>query len=208
MGFLAEQISELRSRISSEMSAFRLAHTLGVERAAKRIGDIYMPELSDELCVAALLHDITKELSTEEHIELLIRNGVSVGENDRRSPKVLHSKTAEYEARDRFCEFTNERICQSLRYHTTGNKDMTLFDAIIYLADYIEDTRVFEDCVLLREHFWLAEPQKMSKDARERHLWETVLLSLDMTVRDIEASGGYISVETLEAREAIAKKLA
>jgi hypothetical protein len=47
----------------------------------------------------------------------------------------------------------------------------------------------------------------MDKAERERHLWKTVLLSLDMTVKDIESANGYISVDTLLAREAIAKKL-
>ncbi len=201
------RVDVLRERIRQKMSSYRLAHTLGVENAAKVLGELYMSEDTEELCIAALLHDITKECSTEEHIEILKRNGVTVTDNDIRSPKTLHAKTAEFEATATFGEYINGRICQSLRYHTTGNKNMTLFDAIIYLADYIEDTRTFEDCVKLREYFWSAEPQKMTKEVREKHLWKTVLLSLDMTVRDIESNGGYISFETLEAREAIAKKL-
>ena len=84
---------------------------------------------------------------------------------------------------------------------------MTLFDAIIYIADYIEVTRANDFCIKLREYFWAAEPQKMDKAERERHLWKTVLLSLDMTVKDIESANGYTSVDTLLAREAIAKKL-
>ena len=202
-----ERIDALREKISQKMSSYRLLHTLGVERTAKTLGEIYIPCEVEELCIAALLHDITKECSTDKHIEILKSNGVKVTEDDKRSPKTLHAKTAEFEAGVAFAEFINGKICQSLRYHTTGNKDMTLFDAIIYLADYIEDTRTFEDCVKLREYFWSAEPQNMSKEARERHLWQTVLLSLDMTVQDIESSGGYISVETLEAREAIAERL-
>lgn len=207
MTFSEERINELRNVIEKKMSGYRLSHTLGVERAARALGELYMPNAIDELCVAALLHDITKELSTEEHIELLKKNGVSVSEDDIKSPKTLHAKTAEYEAKNSFLEFTNERICQSLRYHTTGNADMTLFDAIIYLADYIEDTRTFADCVRLREYFWFAKPEEMSDEERKEHLWKTVLLSLDMTLRDIESAGGYVSCETVLAREAVAKKI-
>ena len=166
-----------------------------------------MPERLSELRVAALLHDITKELSIDEHIELMKKHGVEVTEGDIASPQLLHSKTAELMAKDKYPEFATKRICQALRYHTTGNADMTVFDAIIYLADYIEETRTFEDCVHLRKVFWSAEPQKMSGEQRIEHLWRTVLLSLDMTVRDIESFGGYISADTLLAREAIAKRL-
>ena len=201
------RIDVLREKIEQRMSSYRLSHTLGVEQAARALAELYMPDSVDELCIAALLHDITKECSFEEHIEILKSNGVEVTEDDIRSPKTLHAKTAEFEAAVHFGEFINDRVRQALRYHTTGNKDMTLFDAIIYLADYIEDTRTFEDCVKLRSYFWSAEPKNMSQNDRERHLWKTILLSLDMTVADIEKSGGYVSGETLFAREAIAKKL-
>lgn len=207
MIFSEEKISELYQRVRGEMSDFRFSHTAGVEKAAILLGELYMPEAIDELRVAALLHDITKELSTEEHFSVMRKNGMAITQNDIRSPKILHSKTAEFAVRERYSEFATERVCQALRYHTTGNADMTVFDALIYLADYIEETRKFEDCVRLREYFWSADPQKMDKVQREKHLWKTVLLSLDMTVEDIERNAGYVSEETLYAREAVSNRL-
>ena len=202
-----KKLSELFARVSAEMSPYRFAHTAGVEREAMRLGELYLPNELYELRVAALLHDITKELTVEQHLDILKSNGVEITENILRSPKTLHSRTAEFEARRRFFEYASDRVCQSLRYHTTGNENMTLFDAIIYLADYIEDTRTFEDCVYLRNYFWSAEPQRMPLDERERHLWRTVYLSLDMTVKDIESVGGYISEETLTAKAAVMKRI-
>ena len=207
MIFSEEKIAELYQRVRREMSDFRFSHTAGVERAAIALGELYIPEQADELRVAALLHDITKELSTEEHIALMKRHGVAVSESDLRSPKILHEKTAELAVRERYAEYATDRICQALRFHTTGSADMTLFDALIYIADYIEDTRKFADCVRLREYFWSAEPQKMDSAQREAHLWKAVLLSLDMTVEDITSHGGYVSEETLLAREAVARRL-
>ena len=207
MIFSEEKIAELYQRVRGEMSEFRFSHTAGVEKAAIALGELYMPEAIDELRVAALLHDITKELSTEEHIALMKKHGVSVSDNDLRSPKILHEKTAELAVNERYSEFATDRVCQALRYHTTGNADMTVFDALIYLADYIEETRKFEDCVRLREYFWSAEPQKMDKAQREKHLWKTVLFSLEMTVEDIIRNAGYVSEETLYAREAVANRI-
>ena len=43
--------------------------------------------------------------------------------------------------------------------------------------------------------------------AREEHLWKTVLLSLDMTVSDLEKNQKYISEATLLTRAALAKRL-
>ena len=207
MSFTDLQIESLYKRVRGEISEYRFSHIAGVERAAIALGELYMPESISELRVAALLHDITKELSTDEHISLMKKHGVAVSENDLRSPKVLHSKTAELAVSERYGEFATERVSEALRYHTTGNAKMTVFDALIYLADYIEDTRTFADCVSLREYFWSAEPQKMTPTQREAHLWQTVLVSLNMTIRDLESSGGYISEETLLAKEAIEKRL-
>lgn len=206
MLFSTEELEFLYNKVKESMSDYRFEHTAGVERAAIALGELYMPNRIDELRAAALLHDITKELSVEEHIEFAKRNGRVLSEDELRSPKTLHAITAEYAVRERFSSFASEGVCQAVRFHTTGNENMSVFDAIIYLADYIEDTRTFEDCVYLRNYFWSAEPSKMEIAAREEHLWKTVLLSLDMTVSDLEKNQKYISEATLLARSALAKR--
>jgi radical SAM protein with 4Fe4S-binding SPASM domain len=80
---------------------------------------------------------------------------------------------------------------------------MTLTEKLLYLADYIDDSRSFENCVILRRYFWGAEPEGMSMEARMTLLCETLLLSFDMTVRDLLAEGAPVSVETMEARNAL-----
>jgi nicotinate-nucleotide adenylyltransferase len=205
--FSEMQISDLHWRLSERLSEFRFNHTLGVARAAVNLGRLYMPKHLIELQAAALLHDVTKELSVEQHIELMKRNRVEYTEADILAEPLLHSKTAELMIREEFSEFATERICRAVRYHTTGHADMTLFDAIIYIADYIEVTRANDFCIKLREYFWAAEPQKMDDAERERHLWKTVLYSLDMTVENITARGGSVDSTTLSAREAVKNKL-
>ena len=84
---------------------------------------------------------------------------------------------------------------------------MTLFEKLIYLADYIDDTRLFPDCVLLRRCFFDAEPKKMSYEERLRHLDSTLILSFDMTINGIKEEGGRIAVETIEAAESLKSKM-
>lgn len=207
MLFSNEKISALKLSIKNEMSEYRYLHTLGVLKAAQELGELYMPDAIDELSVAALLHDITKELTVDEHIALMRAHGVAVTDNDIASPQLLHAKTAELAARDRYAELLTDRISQSLRYHTTGNAEMTIFDAIIYVADYIEEGRTVELCVRLRDYFWSAEPQKIDAREREIHLWKTVLFSLDMTIESIKGRGKIVDEATLLAREAVANRL-
>ena len=206
--FSEGELMMLACNIKKQMSEYRFAHIRGVFSAADELSRLYMPEHLSELRAAALLHDITKELSVEEHIALMKKHGIEARDSDLCSPQLLHSKTAELLAKDKYPEFATKRICQALRYHTTGSADMTLFDAIIYIADYIEDGRDNEFCLKLKNYFWSAEPSKMSMPERERHLWKTVLLSLDMTVENITARGGIVDKQTLLARGAVKNKLA
>lgn len=196
-------IDLLREKVSSTMSEWRFTHTAEVEKMAVRLGELYLPEQIPMLRAAALLHDITKEKSTDEHLHILGAHGIVTGEADRLSPKTLHARTAVLVVMDEYPEFALPEILSAIRRHTTGNAEMTLFDAIIYLADYIDTSRKFDDCVYLREYFWSKEPQLMPFADREKHLWETVLLSLDMTLKALIEEGGIISVDSVEARNAL-----
>ena len=94
-----------------------------------------------------------------------------------------------------------------VRWHTTGRADMTVCEAVIYLADYIDMSRTFADCVALRNYFWDKEPQNMAERDRESHLWETLLISFDMTVKALVDEGSLISPETVDARNSIICRL-
>ena len=200
MKFTEDQLDTLREKISSLMSAKRFFHTAEVEKMAARIGKIYAPEKIDVLRAAALLHDITKEYSTENQLRICREFGIITSKQDILTPKTFHAKTAAAIIKDKYPEFADKEIISAVRYHTTGREGMTLTEKIIYLADYIDMSRTFEDCVHLREYFFDANPSKMSREEGLRHLDETLILSYDMTVSGLMFDGLPISEETFKAR--------
>ena len=202
-----KQITLLRESVRSAMSERRFYHTLEVEKMAVRLGELYAPEKLFEIRAAALLHDITKEKSTEEHIDILSSHNVEISAIDRLSEKTLHSRTAELVILYKYPEFAQTDILCAVRRHTTGQADMTLLDAIIYLADYIDMSRKFDDCVRIREYFWGKEPDKMSMSDRLIHLWQTLLLSFDITLKALVEEGAVISSDTVDARNSIICRL-
>jgi predicted HD superfamily hydrolase involved in NAD metabolism len=155
---------------------------------------------SNRLRAAAILHDITKELSVDGHLELCKKHSLEVTEDDLKSPKVFHSLTGAYEAMELYPETIDRETFNAIKYHTTGRAGMTLFDKLLYLADYIEKTRSFPDCVKLREYFY-------SKPASVGHLNKTLLISFDMTLKNLEDEGQFVHPSTLIARNAIAKEI-
>ncbi len=201
-----EMLGVLRSEISNKMSESRLVHTLGVEKMAARIAEIYCPEKTNILRAAALLHDITKECNTSEHEEIFREYGVEISEEMRNSPQTMHSHTAALIIPKLYPKFADEEIINAVRYHTTGRGGMTLTEEIIYFSDYIDETRTYKDCVRLRYMFWSVEFENMSERERLSHLDSIVLESFDMTLTDLIDRKRIISTDTAEARNSLMLK--
>ncbi len=196
-------LDALRGEIAATMSQKRLRHTLAVEAMTERLCALFCPEATPWMRAAALLHDCTKELRTEEQEALCREYGLTVTPLDRLAPKTLHARTAAACIPSRYPSFDLAEIRDAVRWHTTGRADMTLTEKLLYLADYIDDSRSFENCVILRRYFWGAEPERMEREALEALLCDTLLLSFDMTMRDLLAEGTPIAPDTVAARNAL-----
>ena len=77
---------------------------------------------------------------------------------------------------------------------------MTLFEAIIYLADYIEPGRTFGDCIRLRKFFYDGIANASSIGEKFEVLRQTMVLSFDMTISNLIEEGKAVDFDTIEAR--------
>lgn len=200
-------ILQLRELVTADMSPKRARHTLAVEQMAARLSVLYCPEKEQMLRVAALLHDVTKEWSTERHAAFLEEHGITPTAMDLAAPKTLHAKTAALLISEQYSEYADGEVISAVRYHTTGREDMTLCEQIVYLADYIDDSRTFPDCVTLRHAFWDAEPENMTQEQREAHLLRVLVKSFDLTIAGLIEDGAPVSADTFLARNSLILKL-
>ncbi len=196
----APELSTLRESILGRMSPKRFAHTVAVEQMVARLCELFCPEATSAMRAAALLHDLTKELDVNGQVALCDRLGLPVTAEDRMAHKTFHARTAAALIPMEFPSFADPVILEAVRWHTTGHRGMTLTEQLLYLADYIDLSRTFSNCVILRRYFWGAEPEKMTAEDRLRLLRQTLLLSFDMTVRDLLEEGLPIATDTMEAR--------
>ena len=193
-------LSSLRLKSVTGMSEKRRVHTLAVERMAMKLGAIYAPDKINVLRAAALLHDVTKEIKLAGQLELCEKYGIEISDNDTLAPKTFHAKTAAKVIEDKFSEFADPDVISSVRWHTTGRMGMSICEKIIYLADYIDESRSFPDCVKLREYFWSADIGKMTNIEKEAHLRDTLILSYDMTIRGLLDDNSPVAKDTFDAR--------
>ena len=194
------EIAALRNAVLSEMSPKRYAHTAAVEDMVTRLATLYCPEEIPALRAAALLHDITKEYDVTTQMAILSEAGQPPKRGEEYAHKTFHARTAALLIPDNYPAFACDTVVNAVRWHTTGRAGMTLTEQLLYLADYIDESRIFPDCVRLRSYFWGANPERMEAEERLAHLRRTLIMSFDMTMRALLSEGAVISADTALAR--------
>ena len=206
MNYTNEQIEALRGEVEKRMSKKRFLHTLGVENMAVKIGLRCLPDRLDELRVAALLHDISKEYSKAEHNLVVIKHKINMSEYEKEAEPVWHSVTAPYVILDLFAPFASSDVLSAVKYHTVGSPEMSVFDEIICLADYIEEGRKYQVCIDLREKFLCELDRSRSREEAVYALHKACAKSIDNTIKDLVSRGLSAHPDSLPARDAILAK--
>lgn len=195
-----ETLEKIQRLLPSFIDGKRLSHTFSVEKEALTLCDIFFPELGidkkykNDISAAALLHDITKYLSNDEHKEILKNNGECYSSDDL-SEGVLHAFTGAYKAREFFG--INDFVFSAIYFHTTGKENMNIFDKIIFIADYIEETRTHAQCIKAREYFY----SNIEKAGDKMEILDrTILMSLQSTLNFLESKGLKVNPLTNKAR--------
>jgi nicotinate-nucleotide adenylyltransferase len=158
----------------------RAAHSIRVAMlAAKRAGELHIDER--KAIQASLLHDCAKNLSHEHPL----LDGFELPEGC--PPAVAHQYAGEYVARVRL-GVSDPEVLSAIACHTSGKIGMSELDKLIFLADLVEEARVFAGVERLRELFW-------------ESMDECLLAALSDTVEYLTRSGQPIYEKTLQAKE-------
>jgi predicted HD superfamily hydrolase involved in NAD metabolism len=135
------RIQDIKEKLSQFLSKDRLAHSFRVANLsialAKRYNEnLYYAE------VAGLLHDCAKDLEISQYGQYgistkKIKNFDFILKN---TPEIMHSFASKEFAKIEF-GISNKYILQAIESHTVGNKNMSLLDKIVFVADMIEPAR-------------------------------------------------------------------
>lgn len=181
---------KMREDILSRLEGYRYTHTLGCEKAAMWLGEKY-GEDPKKCSLAAVLHDITKRLSREEQLYLCDKYGIIPCDVEKIEWKMLHGRTAAAIARDVYK--IPEDVAHAIEYHTTGCENMTTLDKIVYLADFIEETRDFKG----------VEP---ARALAKKDIDKALLYCFDFSISDLIERGKLIHKDTMQARNWLIKQ--
>jgi len=178
-------IDEIHYELKQNVTKHRYTHTLGVIDAAVYLAQKYN-ENEDAAYIAALFHDYAKDFSKEQLEEYIRQNNLEVDEIMSNVYQLLHGKIAAHIAKHKF-NIMDKNILNAIEYHTTGRKEMSKLEKIIYLADFIELGRTYMGVDELRI-------------IAERNLDDAVLQALDNTINYVISMKNLLHTNTIEAR--------
>ncbi len=198
---MIEKLISLREKVKKRLSDKRFMHTEGVADAANLLGKLILPDMLDELLAAAYLHDIAKELDIETQILLCRQYGYEPTASDLKTPLVIHSFAAPALIKRDFPDFDTENIISAVFNHTVGNSDMTIFDEIIFVSDYIESGRKYPSCISVRRELINSLDNSKSKEEYEYALHCAALSSIEYTISNLNEKKQAINPKMLIAEK-------
>lgn len=133
----------LRSRLSPRL----FEHSRQVAAYAEHLARIHGVD-PDWTFVAGLYHDLGKSVELSVMREVAEAEGIAFDEPESQSKSLLHSAaSAAYFRRE--CS-PPDPFVRAVRGHTTGGAPFGREEQILYVADFAEPTRPFQECASVR----------------------------------------------------------
>lgn len=134
---------EYKRLLKKRLNEKRYNHSLAVADEALRLARKYGG--NEEKCyLAGLLHDITKNASCEEHLNIFETFGIILNDVEKNAEKLWHAISGSAYIKHVLL-IEDEEVLDAIRYHTTAKSQMSHTALILYLADFTSADRDYED---------------------------------------------------------------
>lgn len=170
--------------IKDKMGEKRYVHSVNVSNMAIKLAKKYSVD-EEKAAIAGVLHDITKEMSDEFHLELFKENDTKLDEVEKRSKKLWHAISGSIYIKNEL-HIDDEDILNAVKYHTTARKGMSKLEKIIFIADFISEDRKYENSKIMRKLAF-------------ENIDETIIYGLKFTIEGLLYRNQLIAKDALEA---------
>lgn len=170
--------------IRKRESNYRFLHSLEVAKSAEELAQRYGADLH-KARVAGLLHDVMKDVSGTEQLQILKDFGILLTDVEKHAPKLWHA-IAGAAFVQHILGFEDTDIVNAIRYHTTARAGMSLLEKVIFIADFISADRTYPDVDVMRER-------------ATQSLESAMQYALEYTIRDLEEKGAAVHPDTSAA---------
>lgn len=135
--------------LKKKLTNKRLNHSLMVAKSARTLAKQYNVD-SEKAYKAGLLHDVMKNESRENQLREIKLAGIELEDDELENDKLLHAPAgAAYVINN--MEERDKDLINAIRYHTTGRRQMSKLEKIVYVADLISADRTYDDVEIVRQ---------------------------------------------------------
>ncbi len=132
--------NEVEKEVERLVDEKRFRHSIGVAQTAYLLA-LRNDEDKKSAYFAGLVHDIAKKMPFEKQLEYA--KDIKLDKYEKLVKKMLHAPAGAGMLKKKY-KIKDKKILNAVRFHTKGDINMTLFDKIIYIADYIEPERSYD----------------------------------------------------------------
>lgn len=141
-------IKTIKEELKKTLSQKRYNHSILVAEEAKKLAKHY--HINEEKAyLAGLIHDIAKELTEDENIYWIKKGKLSKNLENKENLNIKHADIGAVIAKEKYN--LDDDICNAIKYHTIGNKNMDLLAKIIYIADKIGREKIPEALIPVKK---------------------------------------------------------
>ncbi len=185
---VTQSLKEMEPRfieiIRKRESDYRFLHSLEVAKSAEYLAKRYGAD-ADKARVAGILHDVMKDVSGKEQLQILKDFGILLDTVEQDAPKLWHARSGAV-FMEHILHIDDTDIINAVRYHTTARAGMSLLEKVVFIADFISADRTYSDVDVMRR-------------LADRSLEEAMGYALRYTVNDLEKKGAAVHPDTLAA---------
>ena len=130
-----------------------------------------------------------------------------LSDEDIATSPAIHSFAAVPIIKHSFPEYATKDILSAVFNHTLGCADMSLFDKIIFLSDFIEDGRKYESCKatarFVKENINKDNPYEQNVIL----LNHALIMAIDFTVESVKSRNESIHSSTYKMKQSLEGKI-
>ncbi len=144
-------VEQIKEQIKDKLNPKRLRHTLGVLDYSLMLAKRHDVD-SRSVTIAALYHDSYRNHTREELLRLAQENNIYISPEEEFNPVLLHGPLAASTLRHRYPDLENiDEIVDAVKYHTSGYYFKSKIGKILFIADSLENNRVYPGADELRK---------------------------------------------------------
>ena len=175
---------QYEQEVQRHLTEKRFYHSQCVAQEAARLAQQYGADV-EKARLAGILHDIMKDTPPEQQLKILQDSGILLTKTQRHNRKLWHALAGAAYLQQTL-QVKDGGIVEAVRCHTSGKKDMSLLEKVLFVADYISADREYPGVERMRQ-------------AAYRSLEEAIVEGVLFTVQELMGQRLPVAPESIEA---------